>query len=154
MKLSKIKREKRGISPIVATILLIAVAVAAFVFIFAWMRGFVKESVEKLGEPAENACQSMAFTANLAEDKQTIFINNQGNIPIYGFNVEKEVQGSTFMKFVRPADGNINAGESDSLSIDLSGAEKVRAVPVLLGTGKSSGKGKLFPCEDKKFELS
>ncbi len=139
---------KRGISPIVATILLIAIALVAFIFILAWTRGFVKESIAKFNEPIENSCARATFTAEISDSNRMIYINNQGNIPIYGFNVELSSAGKTSTQFVRPADGNVYAGASDSIEINTAG-NSVSVTPVLLGTGQSSGVAKLSPCTSK-----
>ena len=144
----KIKKRGRGISPIIATVLLIAIALVAFVFIFAWTRGFIKESIAKFNEPVENSCERATFTAEIAESNRMIYINNQGNVPIYGFNVELSSLGKSSTQFVRPEDGNVYAGESDSINVDMTG-KSVKITSVLLGQGQNSGAAKLYPCTTK-----
>ena len=140
--------EKRGISPVVATILLVAIAIVAFVFILAWTRGFIQESIAKFNEPVENSCERVLFNAMISEDNQLIYINNQGNVPIYGFNVELSSAGKSETGFIRPDDGNVYSGASDSIRASTAG-QSVKITPVLLGEGKNTGSGKLYPCSTK-----
>ena len=146
------KRNSKGISPIIATVLLIGIALVAFIFILAWTRGFIKESVSKFSEPIENSCSRVSFTSTISDDSQTVYINNQGNVPIYGFNVELSSLGKTSTQFIRPADGTAYAGASDSIGVDMSG-KSVSIVPVLLGQGQSSGAAKLYPCTTQSQTL-
>jgi len=142
----KRKIEQGGISPIMATILLVGIAIVAFVFVFVWSKGFSQETILKFNGPIENSCVNVLFDGSISDDSQQIYINNMGEVPIYGFNVNTVSEGTPV--FVRPADGNIYAGESDSLIIDLSGAEKVSIIPVLLGEGEISGSSLMHPCDE------
>ena len=141
------KIEHEGISPIMATILLVCIAAVAFVFVFMWSKGFSQESVLKFNEPIQNSCPKVSFDASISENGQEIYINNIGKVPIYGFNVETISRGQSYVKFVRPADGNVFAGESDSLAMNLGSAEKASIIPALLGEGKSSGSSMMYVCE-------
>mgnify|MGYP001613704640 CR=1 FL=1 len=152
-----ISNNKRGVSPIVATILIVGISIAAFVFIFAYTRGMIKEQTEKFGEPAENWCSKVVFEASVSESSpDTIYINNLASVPIYGFNAVINDQGKTTLKFLRSNDGLIESGESDSIidSVFTQPEDITFSItPVLLGVGKSSGKPKIFPCNDKKVDL-
>ena len=141
---------KKGISPVVATVLLIVIALAAFAFVFMFARGFIKESIEKFNAPIENACQSIVYEATLSEGEGKIYLNNQGNTPVYGFNIEQTTEGSSTVTFVRPQSGNLAIGAIDVLVDiwDLSGVESVKIIPVLVGLGKNTNEGRLFPCTD------
>jgi len=154
MKKRKEKRgERRGeknskaISPLVATILLVGIAIVAFVLIFTWMKEIAKEQIEKFGEPIEDWCEKVEFDASITADEKTVFIDNIGDVPLYAFNLEIEKTLRTKVEFVRPTNGIISPGESDFLVIDLSGEKKIKAVPILLGEGRDTGEGKLFVCE-------
>lgn len=138
--------DKKGITPIVATIMLVGVSVAAFAFIYTYTTGMVGEQTEKFGEPIENWCLKVAYEASVSGD--TIYVNNLASVPIYGFNLEISKDGSTTLTFVRSADGVIDPAESDSIISDTSlEGVGVKITPVLLGVGKTSGKGKIFTCD-------
>jgi flagellin-like protein len=48
--LHNILRSKRGISPILATLLLIVIAVAAIVITYAWVMGYLGFTTNKVGK--------------------------------------------------------------------------------------------------------
>ena len=81
------KIKKKGVSPIVATILLVAIVIVIGIIIFIWARGFVSERVEKFGRAVELSCEDVVFEAGFFTD--TIEVINRGNVPIYGFDVKK-----------------------------------------------------------------
>jgi len=149
----KRKMEQEGISPIMATILLVGVAIVAFVFVFVWSKGFSQESILKFNGPIENSCLNISFDAGISENSQEIYINNLGKVPIYGFSIDMVSGGKSYLRFVRPADGNIYAGESDTLVIDLSNSEKANITPVLLGQGQVSGSSIMHPCNGQARAL-
>ena len=142
----KNKIDKKAISPLVATIMLVGLAIVAFIFIFTWTRGMISEQTQKFSEPIENWCGKVAFEATL--DGNVVYVNNMASVPIYGMNMELSSKGGKTVKFVRSSDGIIDPAESDSVTLDLSSAEKIRAIPVLLGVGRNSGKGKIYACSN------
>ena len=48
-------RGKRGLSPVIASVLLIALVLVLASIIFMWARGFISEQIEKFGNPVELA---------------------------------------------------------------------------------------------------
>lgn len=138
-----------------ATILLVSIAVVAFVFVFVWSRGFIHEGLLKFEEPIEDSCSKLSFDASLSESGREIYVNNMGDIPIYGLNIRIISGESDITKFVRPEDGNIYAGESDSLLLDsvISSDAQVIIAPGLLGEGEKSKEFKIYICENEIVEL-
>ena len=120
--------EKRGISPVIATVLLIALVVVLALLIFLWARSFVGESLEKEdGQSAVQACRNINL--DVAYSGGSIQISNNGNVPVYKFNVIKKGSGSE----VRDEfDTSIRIGSTVSKSIG-SGYQEVEVVPVVLG---------------------
>ena len=141
-------RGRRGLSPVMATLLLVLVALIAFAAIFFWMNAVSVEEVEKLGAPIEDSCGKVSFTADLTGS--SITLKNNGEIPIYALNLEIIKDGDRIVRFLRPKDGFSYPGETDILEApvnDLSGAvESASAVPVLLGTGSRTMNTKAYPC--------
>jgi len=141
--------KKRGVSPLVATVLLIALTIAAFTAIFAWSRGFITEQIEKNGGLINTQCQSIAFDSVLQGNGQA-YVTNKGNIVIYAFNVKGETAGTSKIYYSRPSSGKLGIGEVDTIDLGTaSGADTITLIPILLGRGTNSGTGKLFTCSDQ-----
>jgi len=150
------KMGRKGISPLIATVLLIVIAIALAGIVFTWLRSFVKENVEKLGAPVETTCQSIAFdaTASRTADGITINVNNQGNVPLYGMNVKIWIGGKSYSKFFKTTSavagggtGEINILNANDFIIPEQGSIKLETTPVILGRGVNSGKGKIHLCK-------
>lgn len=129
---------RRGVSPVVATILLIAITVVLAVIVFLWARGFIDESAEKRGEPVERACEDVDFVAGLFKDGVLkLDIVNHGNIPIYGVELKKYGQDTILPS--QYLDGTITAGESATITLDsdfvstLEVGDSILVVPIILG---------------------
>ena len=142
--------KKRGLSPLIATVLLVAIAVIALGLIFVWFNTIKTEQIQKFGIPIGEQCNKLDFKIELSSNKITI--ENNGEISIYGINLEINKDGDIITRFLRPQDGFIGSKESDfvtATTADLSGKiESIVAVPVILGE-TSSGEGKLNPCLDR-----
>jgi flagellin-like protein len=138
---------KRGISPIVSTILLIAIVVILAVIIFLWARGFVAEKAQKFGRAVELSCGDVNFESGVFCDAGNCVLDiiNRGDIPLYGFEVKELGSGSVIVK--ETSTGTVSIGDSVSVPLqgDLSGTELL-IVPVILG---ETGSGKVaHTCPD------
>jgi flagellin-like protein len=151
-KTRKINISRKGVSPLIATVLLIALTIAAFLAIFAWSKGFIKEQVEKNGQLVDTQCQSIAFDAIMQGN--TVYVTNKGNVVVYGFNIRGEKDGTTKLFFLRTESGKLGIGEVDNLDLSsvptIGDYSKISLIPVLLGRGTNSGTGKLFTCPQEK----
>lgn len=141
------RRGKKGLSPVVATVLLISIVIAIAVIVFLWLRGFAGEAVTKFdGKNVELVCRDVEFRADYAGGQ--ISISNTGNVPIYNFKVEvtseagfetedlKEVSGSW-------PDTGLAAGEAREVSFsDAEGASSITLIPVLIGNSEEGSKKK------------
>ena len=162
------RKDKRAISPIVATVILISIAIVLALVIWLFVKGFVSELVVKLGKPAATVCEEdVSIDASLEFDSSSavknVIVENNGNVPIAGFNLELERRGSAKRNYYPCA---ILQGQSsptappciDNIASDFEGLESncetATVIPVLLGTGQSSGKEKLSTCETKAVTLS
>jgi len=139
--------KKRGISPIIATVLLIAIVIVLVAIIFLWARGFLTEQVAKFDEPADRACGNVDFEAGI-NNQEILGINNVGNVPLYGFNVKVFGTGKIVVNDV--FDGStIVAGESREININTISQSYSRflVVPVILG---ETGDGRTaYTCGDE-----
>ncbi len=137
---------KRGISPVIATVLLIAMVVAIGLIVFMWFRGIVVEEGTKFGKNIKLNCPEVNFDASYSEE--ILSIVNRGNIPIYKMKLKIFKEGSYETEELSnwPEIG-LNEGGAFTGTIDVSDANKIILIPVLMG---SSGEGKkTYTCEDQ-----
>lgn len=148
--------DKRGISPVVATVLLIVIALILGVIIFLWARSFVMEKAVKFGEPIENACGSISFEAEADSISSEISIINRGSVPIYEFEIYKLDSGSrTFVvKAGCRAKTGIGAGENCNVLVTegLTSGRQISIVPVILGT--KGNENEEYTCLDSGEEIT
>ena len=141
---------KRGLSPVIASVLLVMIVVILAAIVFLWALGFVSEGVSKFNDPIERACGRINFEAGVFSGKSggyVIDVNNRAEIPLYGFNIKKIGAGEVIAtKYV----GNtIGTGESTTLQLDgfnFNTGDKLLIVPIILG---KSAKSKVsYVCKD------
>lgn len=142
---------KRGIAPIVATVLLISLTVILAGIIFIWAKNFFPEQIQKLGEPAENYCNQVQFDAEYDAPKGEISVINRGNVPLYGVSLSKKSIASGSVEKIDNYYDNIyvvGVGETNSYAVSgISAGDEVIVTPVILGE-KSTGERKGFECSD------
>lgn len=111
---------KRGLSPVVATVLLVVLALVLTVIVFLWARGFVTEQLEKQGKPTDQVCKDVSFEVDSAfvGGGVEVQIVNRGNVPIYNFDV----------KFVGAKDSSI---KSFNFGVDVGGATDRELIPIV-----------------------
>ena len=147
---------KKGLSPVIATTLLVLMTVIIAVLIFVWVKSFFGEEIKKnLGgedELIQNFCERVQFTADVTVSG-TITIQNSGEVPIYGIEVKKEGLGSMkSLGIARSRDGGTKSGDTEELIYSL-GENTIVAknnlvlVPILLGTTNEAKKS--YPCDSK-----
>lgn len=154
------EQRKRGLSPVVATILLVAIAVVLAIIILLWARGFLKEKTQKFNEPIENSCERVIFEAEAYQNSDNPYIDvvNKGSIPIHGFEILKKETGkvSNLGAFVFSAGGGsdnsvLYGGENGRLSISstsIATGDTLELAPILIGEKGSEYVS--FAC-DKKY---
>jgi len=161
----KKRMDERGISPLIATVMLVSISVAAAGTVYIWLQGFIGEQTDKGGAPIERSCDQLKFTAEISNDnnEKTLIINNGGNIPIKQLYIKAfNPDGSTIIYEKSPArdsDSHIPAIFTGSVvkilikDIYDSQATKMEVIPVLYGTGTKSKQPKIGFCPDQKIEL-
>ena len=138
--------KKRGVSPVIATVLLIAIVIMLAVIIFIWATGFLSERAQKAGRAVELSCAEVSFEAGLDSDDE-IGVVNRGSIPIYAFNVKALKDGTTLVyKNLGSTIGQGGSGKIDISEVP-NDINEFLVVPVILGEAKE---GKVeFPCPDQ-----
>ncbi len=156
---------KRGVSPVIATVLLIAVVVVLGTIIFFWARGFLTESAEKDGKAVSTSCANVKFEARvIAQASQcptssnsfnsAIDINNIGNVPIYGAQVLEYDSNDANSNVVPLSDqpfvgGTITMGKSSYVCLNnvVANTASFRIVPKLLA--ERGGNKIIYTCPEK-----
>lgn len=132
---------KKGISPLIATVLLISFVVILSGVIMFWGKQYVTELMEKKGEVASAKldCEHVSFEV-VSLSGSNLLLRNSGSVKIAGFilkypNVDQPDQ---FNKVVGPAE--------DATIIITGGGAQVNVIPML----KPSGVGAPpVPCSTK-----
>ncbi len=138
---------KKGLSPVIATVLLITLAIVLVGIVFLWMRGFVSEQVEKQGKPVEQVCADVRFEKDteIYGDSLDLRITNVGNVHIYGLDVKFVGEKDSSMASFR---FDVLIGESSDVQrIPFIGnPEKIIFYPMVLGSVKGKKVTKPVTC--------
>jgi hypothetical protein len=143
---------KSGLSPVITSVLLIALVVVIISVIFLWFRGMVEEGVVKFEKNIQLVCDDVNFEATYSSG--TLNIVNNGNVPIFKINLKIYNGGNYQTKSLESLDGgnawpSTGLGQgatfSGNIGADIGSADKMVVLPILLGTS-SKGK-KTFMCE-------
>ena len=149
-------KNKRGVSPVVATVLLIAMVIVIGLIIFLWFRSLTKDAVTKFGgKNIELVCEEVDFTPGYSSETGILTIQNFGNVPIYGINIKISGDGSHTTEGINVLSYNwptmgLKQGDifsSIDLSSSFSGAESVLLIPVLLGSSKKGQQ--TYVCDER-----
>jgi len=151
------KKSIRGLSPVIATVLLIAMVMVIGLIVFMWFRGLTQEAITKdFGQGAQNiqlVCDEVYFKASYSSGN--LSLRNDGNIPIYNIKVKVSGEGSFTTKNLEEfsdewannyATGlDQGRGFSDEITFDSS-ANEIVLIPVLIGNTEQ-GK-KTYVCDE------
>ena len=145
-------KRKVGLSPVIASMMMIMLVLILAVMIFLWARGFISEQIQKFDNPIEDACKAVNFDVVL--DGDDLEIINRGNIGIRSFDI----------KLVKGGDAEVANFDFDLQQLDpgkairkevgllmkdgFSVPDKIVVSPVLLGSVKGETKNKIFTCTD------
>jgi flagellin-like protein len=126
---SKLIFDKKAISPVITTVLMIVLVVILASIIFIWAKGFIKEQISKtVGEesrPIDEACSAVNLEASVSAEG--VAISNTGNIPVKKIGVR--ISGK-----ITPMDANLAPGSSIDLALSSTSGEVI-LIPILLGKG-------------------
>jgi flagellin-like protein len=146
---------KKGVSPVIATVLLVTMVVVTALIIFIWFRNINKEAITKFdGVNVEVVCSEVKFESSYSDG--SLYVVNDGNVPLYSMKMKIEAGGSYETEDLENVPGSnwpdkgLNPGmafSSSSLNSLVSGADKVSMIPVLIGVN-DAGEQKLHTCAD------
>ena len=138
---------KKAISPVIATVLLIVVAIALFLLIFLWLSGFQKESISKYGTPVETVCTNLRYEASY--NAGILQVTNTGSTTIYKVNVY--VDGR--LKTDKPIPQLTPAASGQVNNLGCASGKKIKVIPYLLGTTQK-GENREYACEQQAKTLT
>ena len=146
--------KKRGVSPVIATVLLVAMIIVVGLIIFLWFRGMTEEAITKFeGTNVKLVCEDVQFDAEYVSG--TLNIINTGNVPIFKMQIKVLSEGShETLELAGNWPGlGLNQGGTFSDSFDASEAETLILIPVLMGESKKGEKS--FVCDERfGYEIS
>ncbi|MBS3152145.1 hypothetical protein J4230_01910 [Candidatus Woesearchaeota archaeon] len=148
---------KKGISPLIATVLLIGATIGVFLIVFALIRGITLGTIEKSTDCGAQEETSLDIGAEFTcgsengEDYADITVTNNGNIKVEGFmfvfyNGEEGKSFPPTLNPTKPAEQSINKIKADSCP------DRIEIYPGIVKE-TSQGKAKFLVCKDKKIEV-
>lgn len=142
---------KGGLSPIVTTVLLIALVIVITSIVFLWFRGMVQEGVTKFGRNIQLVCDEVQFDASYSSG--ILDLVNTGNTPLFRINLRISQGGNYQTKDITEISGGESWPEggltqggtfSGNIGTEVGDSDEITILPVLIGTS-TKGK-KTFVC--------
>ena len=147
----KWKREKRGISPVVATSLLIGLVIILALIVFLWFRGFSQEAITKFGDQnIQAACGNVKL--DVSYSSPVVVISNSGDVPINKMKIQVTDRGTTTTNDLEGFGGLPIVGVE---TVDISKynpPSKIILIPVLLGNSNSGKQN--YICDKDGYEVN
>ena len=141
-------RDRKGLSPVIATVLLIAVVIVIGLIVFLWFRGITEEAITKFeGTNVKLVCDDVSLEASYSGGY--VYVANTGNVPIYKLKAKITFEGSYSTEFLEidwPETG-LNQGGTYSSKITTPG-EEMLLIPVLIG--KTETNKEAYTCEERQ----
>jgi len=148
--------KNKAISPVIATVLLVAIVVVIGLIIFMWFKGLSEETITKFGRKnIKLVCNDVKFDASYS-GTGTLSISNTGTVPIFDFQIKKSKAGSYSSIYLSEINGvdwgelGLNPGgvfSGDVSSAVTSNVEELLLIPVLRGKSKKGEKN--YVCEER-----
>jgi len=147
------KMGKKGLSPVVATILLVALVVTIGFTVFLWFNNLTEEVITKFdNKNIKLVCDDVQFQAGF--QGMTLSIFNSGNVPIYNMKIKVGVTGNyQVYDLSEIADSwpSTGLGQGQSFAQDIStqaiDQTKIIVIPELIGSSKEGDK--TYVCEER-----
>jgi len=134
-------RQKRGISNLVATVILVASAIAIAILIFVWISHSIKEETEKSADisTAEQVCRNIEIsmdkiTKTVKPNTVLVKVENKKDREITALRIRIETENEVEMKKI---EGVISSYESKSFelsstSINILSGTKIKIIPEII----------------------
>ena len=148
-----IYKNKKGVSPVIATVLLIGMVIIIGLIVFLWFKGFSQEAITKFDKNVELVCDEVKFEAGYFDN--FLSVSNIGNVPIYEMKVKFSEGGSFTTKSLKtisswPGKG-LNQGKtfSGDISGEVTNKDSITLTPVLVGTSESGER--TYTCNEVRY---
>lgn len=145
-----VNKNKRGISPVVATLLLTALVVILALIVLLWFIGFNEEAIVKIGdENIKHSCENVDLSIDYVGGE--IVISNSGDIAVKGIEIKAIGGGDSDSKRVEEFEG-VSPGGIERFDLEDyidSDTEEIILTPVLLGNTDSGQEE--YVCEDQSY---
>tara|TARA_Y100000296_G_scaffold67883_1_gene80834 strand:- start:1189 stop:1659 length:471 start_codon:yes stop_codon:yes gene_type:complete len=144
---------KRGVSPVIATVLLIGLVMVITLIVFLWFKGLTQEAIVKFDKNVELVCDEVKFEADYSNG--ILSVSNIGNVPIYGIKVKIAESGNYETKALKDLsewpNSGLNQGRtfSGDVSDNTVSADSVTLTPVLVGTSESGER--TYICNEARY---
>ena len=134
--------EKRGVSPVITTLILILVAIILAIIVLLWARSWIAEKTLKFDEPIERSCDRLNYQVSLKGNN--VSITNLGDVPIYRIGLR---QAGGFERTITYSDP-IKLSQGLSKIVEFKGLKgsSWELIPVLLGKTEKSDVLKEYSC--------
>ncbi len=151
-------KNKKGISPVIATVLLITMVIVIGLIVFLWIRGLVVEGCEKFDKACVLNCEDVMFDADYSNG--VLAVSNTGNIPIFRVKLKIATGGDYETKDIKEIstiwpDSGLNTGEvfsSENIIGNVGSPEAITVIPVLVGSSNEGEKS--YSCDNNGIEIS
>lgn len=144
---------KKGVSPVVATVLLVVIVIVIAIIVILWLRGFLPNAITKFGdENIELACDKVILSAYLSNT--ALEISNNGNVPIQRIDLKliQENGDYDYFEILRgEVDYKIKQGRTIQIKrndIPIPDNGKILVIPVLMGKTES-GEEERHICDER-----
>ncbi len=146
---------KRGLSPVIATVMLIVLGLVLVMIIFVWARSWIGEAIQKdMGngpEAIETFCKDVGFNAEARKSDNSMGINNIGNVPLYGIEIVKKSSGSVENIGGARFGNGLSQGRGDRVNIPglagVTSTDELIVIPVL--AGETNEQKKAHICDEE-----
>ena len=150
---------KKGISPLIATVLLIGATIGIFLIVYALIQGVAVSTIEKSADCGAQEETSLEISGELScqGNVANITISNNGQVKVegYRFVLYEGANGHSpppTLNPTKPAEQTINSLDISTLGLKNC-PDRVEIYPgVIKEVGKN--KAKFVICKDKKIEVS
>ena len=150
---------KKGLSPVIASVLMILLVLVLAIIIFLWARGFIGEQIEKFGRPVDELCSSVDFEVEVIQNGgyHILEIVNKGNVGISAFELKMYADGNSEIVKLNIS---VSTGKSVSSEVSLgimqngNAPDKIEIFPVLTGNVRGKNSYKVFTCHKYPTLLS
>jgi len=152
--------QKKGVSPVITSVVLVAVVIGMITLIFFWLSSAMVEGVIKLDKNIDIVCQQdMKLDAEYDFTTGDLTLLNTGNAPIFDIKLKVYSQGN--YKTVRMSGivgsdwgQGLTTGKSltyniaSNLGYSLDKVEKIQLIPMLVGKNNAKEK-KVVDCKEE-----